>query len=235
MSSKHVLSTCDIHIIPQLRAWQNRRFAKLHGQDELDKALECGLKPGTNAWVNWRTKQAYESSQWKDPSESGQPEVLREVKDEMNNGEVISSTAAGKTEFLRSYNVDTYEVHNFQGDKERFTGKFPDTAQDDKTDTAQDFQNYSRNQEDAPIVISDDSSNRYARFELRAILNSRINYQCIDPLTKTKGVLEYMPWYKDFDKELPDWQPWWDFEHAPQIVDDFHRRCPHKPGGELAI
>lgn len=83
-----------------------------------------------------------------------------------------------------------------------------------------------------PLPTNVDTETQTGDYEVEEILDSRKNQRKKDPLTGTKGCLEYKMKYSGYENynTRPGWQVWTDTMGCPDLVADFHHKYPGKAG-----
>lgn len=84
--------------------------------------------------------------------------------------------------------------------------------------------------EERTIKVDDDEHERY---EIRQILDSRMNRRRRDPATGERGLLEYMVEWK-WPEQVDVWQPYFNMK-SRLMIDEYHRRHPEAPGPHSAF
>ena len=83
-----------------------------------------------------------------------------------------------------------------------------------------------------PGPVSAEDEEGKADFEALEVVDSKFDKRCNDPHTGRKGLLFYKIKYVGHDlyNQNPDWQPYWEATGCAELVANFHKKNPQKPG-----
>ncbi|KAI2476324.1 Chromo domain containing protein [Pyrenophora tritici-repentis] len=86
--------------------------------------------------------------------------------------------------------------------------------------------------EEGHFELADPDIDDDTNYSVEAVLDSRINKQLRDPALNKKGLLQYQVRWADYPDgpDNPSWEPYMNLVDSADLVTEFHRRRPTKPG-----